>query len=114
MIYVSNNTNVPVWETCATAEFERQVRQFIVEASNAGIAPQTQDAPGLHAIVSSGDKSAPARLHCPAHGRISHEIIHQTLVLDGKPFCPKCLAQALERIGVHQLVEKAPEIKKGW
>ena len=64
-----------------------------------------------------GQQVAPAKLYCPAHGKadIDREPWNRLIFApEGRPFCPKCVAAALERIGVHQLVEKPPAIVKKW
>ena len=55
--------------------------------------------------------TTPAR-HCPAHGKLHFEDV--PFYINGKGFCPKCIASAFERVGVHALVEKAPKQEKKW
>ena len=59
-------------------------------------------------------QSEPAKLYCPAHGKISSHLGDTPIYLMGRRYCPHCLAQGLERIGVHALVEKAPKQEKKW
>ena len=49
--------------------------------------------------------------YCPAHGKMDSDL---AVWLDGKKFCQRCYASALERIGVHQLVDKPPAAVKKW
>ena len=78
-------------------------------------APTTASNPGACTGVQAVAQSEPPKLYCPAHGHIVQEPWNK-LIFDpnGKPFCPKCVANLLDRSGVHQLVEKMPEVKKGW
>ena len=61
------------------------------------------------------------KLYCPAHGKMGssdtpgRKDFHvEPVYLADKVFCPKCFASALERIGVHQLVDKPPATVKKW
>ena len=80
-------------------------------ASQTNVYPQSVQSTGA---VASSDCAgngpiAQPKLYCPAHGKND-----LSFNIGGKAFCSKCLAQTLDRIGVHQLVEKPPSVKKGW
>ena len=62
------------------------------------------------------EPTASAKLYCPAHGKIDDGLQFGIMLggSEGKSFCPKCVATALERIGVHQMTDKAPAQVKKW
>lgn len=83
------------------------MRGSVVAPANA---PTTASNPGACIGTAQSAQPEPARLYCPAHGKA--EMWPDEI--DGKRYCPKCVANLLDRSGVHELVEKPPSVKKGW
>ena len=56
------------------------------------------------------------KLYCPACGKMENDElgVPAQFYMGGKKLCPKCVTEALERIGAHQLVEKPPQQVKKW